>query len=145
MAEGSEISYSWTPGNFLDDPSLTQPTTKTPQDATYTLQAVSNVGCGTASDNVFVRVFNDIYIPTAFSPNNDGKNDTWRIEALAAFPEATVSVFNRYGQKLFEGSGANAIWNGTYKGELQPPGGYVYQVNFKGRRPVRKGVVMIIR
>lgn len=145
VAGGSEISYSWTPVNFLNDPSLAQPITTTPQDGTYTLQVVSNVGCGTVSDDVFVRVFNDIYIPNAFSPNNDGKNDTWRIEALVAFPEATVSVFNRYGQKLFEASGSNAVWNGTYKGELQPPGAYVYQVNFKGKRPTRKGVLMIIR
>jgi len=141
---GSEISYSWSPINFLNDPTLAQPTTNVPHDTTYTLQVVSTVGCGVATDNVFVRVFNDIYIPTAFSPNNDGRNDTWRIEALIAFPEAVVSVFNRYGEKLFEGSGSSSFWNGTYKGELQPAGTYIYVVDFKNKRPIKKGWVMIV-
>jgi gliding motility-associated-like protein len=133
--EGSEISYNWSPGNFLNDPSLIQPTTNAPQDAAYTLKVISNVGCGTVSDNVFVKVFNDIYVPTAFSPNNDGKNDQWRIEALVAFPDAVLSVFNRHGQKIFEGKGSNAFWDGTY----------IYQINFKSTRPLRKGWVMIVR
>ncbi len=143
--EGSEISYAWSPVNFLNDAALVQPTTNVTHDTTYTLLVVSNVGCGIATDNVFVRVFNDIYIPTAFSPNNDGRNDTWRIEALIAFPEAIVSVYNRYGNKLFEGSGSSSFWDGIYKGELQPPGAYIYMVNFKNKRPIKKGWVMIVR
>ena len=145
VAGGSEISYSWSPVNFLNDPGLVQPITNVPHDTTYTLQVISNVGCGSASDAVFVKVFNDIYIPTAFSPNGDGKNDTWRIEALAAFTKAVVSVYNRYGDKIFEGSGSNSFWDGTYKGELQASGAYVYMIDFKGQRPVRKGWVIIVR
>ena len=145
IAGGSEISYAWQPVNFLNDPSLIQPTTSVPHDTTYTLQVISNVGCGSASDAVFVRVFNDIYIPTAFSPNSDGNNDTWRIEALVAFPKAVVSVFNRYGDKIFEGSGSNSFWDGRFKGEHQTPGAYVYMIDFKGQRPVKKGWVIIVR
>lgn len=145
IAGGSEISYTWQPVNFLNDPSLIQPTTSVPHDTTYTLQVISNVGCGSASDAVFVRVFNDIYIPTAFSPNSDGNNDTWRIEALVAFPKAVVSVFNRYGDKIFEASGSNSFWDGRFKGEQQTPGAYVYMIDFKGQRPVRKGWVIIVR
>jgi gliding motility-associated-like protein len=142
---GSEISYSWLPVNFLNDPTLAQPNTLVPHDTTYTLTVVSTVGCGTATDDVFVKVFNDIYIPTAFSPNNDSRNDTWRIEALVAFPKAVVSVYNRYGNKLFEGSGSSSFWDGTFKGELQPPGTYVYMIDFKSERPLRKGWVMLVR
>ena len=145
MAGGSEISYSWSPVDFLNDPSLVQPVTHVPHDTTYTLQVVSNVGCGSAMDAVFVKVFNDIYIPTAFSPNNDSRNDTWRIEALVAFPKAVVSVFDRYGKKIFEGSGINSFWDGTYKGELQPAGAYVYMIDFKNQRPIKKGWVMLVR
>jgi gliding motility-associated-like protein len=145
MVGGSEISYTWSPVDFLNNPLLAQPTTTVPHDTTYTLQVVSNVGCGTATDAVFVKVFNDIYIPTAFSPNNDGRNDTWRIKALVAFPKAVVSVFNRLGQKIFEGSGIHSFWDGNYKGELQPPGVYVYVIDFKNERPIKKGWVMIVR
>ena len=144
-ADASGISYSWTPVDYLNDPSLMQPVTNVPHDITYTLRVVSNAGCGTAEDNVFVKVFNDIYIPTAFSPNKDGNNDTWRIEALVAFPKAVVAVFNRYGDKIFEGSGSNSFWDGTFKGEQQPPGTYIYMIDFKGQRPVKKGWLMIVR
>jgi gliding motility-associated-like protein len=141
---GSEVSYSWSPADFLNDPSLMQPLTKTPYDTTYTLNVISNAGCGSATDNVFVKVFNDIYIPTAFSPNDDGNNDTWRIEALVAFPKAVLTVFNRYGAKIFEGSGGN-FWDGKYKGEIQPVGAYIYMINFNSGRPLKKGWIMIVR
>jgi len=41
---------------------------------------------------MLVKVFNQLYIPKAFTPNNNGINDTWRIEALTAFPEAVITI-----------------------------------------------------
>jgi len=144
-AGGSEISYYWTPVNFLNDPLLLQPTCAATQDTSYTLHVLSNVGCGVFTDVVFVKVFSELYIPNAFTPNNDGKNDTWRIKAMLAFPEAAVSVYNRFGQKIFEGSGGNVFWDGTFKRQLQDPGTYMYLVDFKNDRPVKKGWVLLIR
>ena len=145
IAGGSEITYFWTPAYFLNDASLLQPACNAANDTSYTLHVVSGVGCGVATDVVIVKVFKELYIPNAFTPNNNGKNDSWHIEALLAFPEATISVYNRFGQKIYEANGGSAGWDGTFKGQPQDSGAYVYLIDFKNKRPVKKGWVMLIR
>ncbi len=144
-ATGSAISYYWLPADFLSNASSIQPLSNADKDTTYTLYVVSNVGCGIATDRVFVRVFAQFYVPNAFSPDGNGYNDTWRIEALQAFPNAVLSVYNRLGQKIFESTGGNSFWDGTYKGQPQDPGTYVYLIDFRNGRPVKKGWVILIR
>ena len=142
---GSGVSFSWSPGNFLNDPLLLQPVTKPVSDIRYTLDVISNSGCGETTDDVFVKVYNDIYVPTGFSPNNNGLNDTWHIDGLFAAPNARVLVYNRWGKIVFETSGNNEHWNGTYKGQPLPPGAYTYMIDLKNGMPLRKGMVMILR
>jgi gliding motility-associated-like protein len=90
-------------------------------------------------------VYNDIYIPNAFSPNNDGLNDTWRINGLEVTPNAKVTVYNRYGEIVFETTGKTLEWDGTYKGQPLAIDSYVYMVDLKNGMPLRKGTVMIVR
>ena len=137
--------FSWSPATFLDNPLLVQPTATPLNDIKYTLEVVSNLGCGIATDDVFVKVYNDIYIPSAFSPNKDGLNDAWRIDALAATPEAKVVVYNRYGNIVFETTGNSKTWDGTFKGGALPTGAYPYMIDFKNGSPLKKGTVMIVR
>ncbi len=92
-----------------------------------------------------VKVYQQVYIPNAFTPNGDGKNDTWYIETLRAYPGAEVQVFNRYGQKIFDNNGKNIWWDGTFKGVSQDAGAYVYIIDLKNNTPVIKGVVYIIK
>jgi gliding motility-associated-like protein len=139
------MSFNWSPGSYLNDPLLAQPVSKPYADIHYTLDVVSNAGCGTATDDVFIKVYNDIYIPNAFSPNNDGLNDTWRIDGLAAAPNARVVVYNRLGNLVFETTGNNEQWNGSYKGQPLPAGAYTYMIDLKNGLPLRKGMVMIVR
>lgn len=145
MVTGSNITYNWLPAAFLDNPNLLQPTATPLSDMRFTLRVVSKDGCGSATDDVFVKVYNDIFVPTAFSPNGDGLNDTWHIEALVAVPNARVLVFNRYGHIIFSTTGNNDQWNGTYKGQALPAGSYVYLIDLKNGRPLKKGTVMLIR
>ena len=91
-----------------------------------------------ATDDVFVKVYNDIYVPSAFSPNKDGLNDAWRIDALVAIPEAKVTVYNRYGNIVFETTGNSKEWDGTYKGQALPTGAYAYMIDFKNGSPLKK-------
>jgi gliding motility-associated-like protein len=145
IAGGSDISYSWLPPTYLDNPLLLQPTARPLNEMTYTLRVVSEAGCGIATDDLRVTIFQDIYIPSAFSPNKDGLNDTWRINALAAIPNAKVTVYNRYGKVIFETTGNSKQWDGTYKGRPQPTGAYTYLVELNNGRPLMKGTVMIVR
>ena len=142
---GSNVGFIWSPVSFLNNPLLVQPIATPVNDIRYTLVVVSKDGCGIATDDVFVKVYNDIYVPTAFSPNKDGLNDTWRIESLVAVPDARVLVYNRFGKIIFETTGNSKEWDGMYKGQSLPTGAYVYMIDLKNGRPILKGTVTLVR
>jgi len=99
---------------------------------TYTLSAGAG-GCA-SSDQVTVTVRPAIRIPNAFTPNGDGRDDTWQIEFIELYPENTVTVFNRWGNKIFSAenySRANE-WRGDINGQPAPVGTYYYVVVTKG-------------
>jgi gliding motility-associated-like protein len=91
-----------------------------------------------------VSVYKGIFIPTAFSPNNDGLNDVWRVPGLGIFNDHQVLVFNRYGQVVFS-TKANQSWDGTYKGKPQPIGVYPYLITVKEKNMILKGWITIVR
>jgi gliding motility-associated-like protein len=99
---------------------------------TYTLSGGSG-GCAT-SDQVTVTVRPPIRIPNAITPNGDGRDDTWQIEFIEQFPDNTVSVFNRWGTRIFSTenySRANE-WRGDINGQPAPVGTYYYVIVTKG-------------
>ena len=68
--------------------------------------------CPDSINNVFVKYF-CLNIPNLFTPNGDGKNDTWDFFIDQQFPEAIVEVYNRWGQKVYESSkGYLQKWDG---------------------------------
>ncbi|MFN8276444.1 MAG: gliding motility-associated C-terminal domain-containing protein [Chitinophagales bacterium] len=70
-----------------------------------------------------------IYVPNAFTPNNDGSNDGYRIYGHC-FRLNVLQIFNRWGEKVWETHDMEQAWNGYYQGELQPPGVFVYLLNY---------------
>lgn len=143
-ATGQNVTYTWTPSVYIDNISILQPTVNPPRDTVYVLTATSLDGCGIATDSVHVLVFKDIFVPTAFSPDGNGINDTWSIPALAAYPEYEISVFNRYGQLIFFRRNNNQPWDGTLKGVKVPSGVYVYMIKVKQGNMI-KGTLTLIR
>ena len=143
--ENNTISYYWQPSTHLNNALLLQPISSPTQDVTYFLHASSTIGCGSTIDTMQVKVFTDIYVPNAFTPNDDGTNKTWNIAALAAYPTARVMVYNRFGQNIFASKSNNNAWDGTYKGLPVPAGVYVYFIEFKGKRPNIKGTITVLR
>lgn len=143
--EGQNINYIWSPDVYIDNIVSLQPIVAPPHDTTYILTVTSNEGCGVDIDSMHVFVYKDIYVPTAFTPNNNGLNDTWFIPALSAYPEFTISVFDRHGQLLFYTKNANKPWDGKYKGMPQPVGAYVYMIDIKLAGKVLKGTLMLVR
>jgi gliding motility-associated-like protein len=99
---------------------------------TYTLSAGSG-GCA-SSDQVTVTVRPAIRIPNAFTPNGDGRDDTWQIEFIEQFPDNTVNVFNRWGNKIFSATNYSRAneWRGDINGQPAPVGTYYYVVVTKG-------------
>jgi len=144
-ATGQNISYSWLPVSYMNDPQALQPIVNPPRDTSYVLTVESNDGCGIATDTVKITVYQDIFIPSAFSPNNDGLNDTWNIPVLNVFPAFELTVFNRQGQVVYQNKNSHIPWNGKYKGEPQPVGVYVYYIDLKLPGGQFKGTLTLIR
>jgi len=97
------------------------------------------------SSSVFVKVYKKITIPNTFSPNNDGINDLWNIDALITYPDCILTVFDRYGQQVYRSIGYNTSWDGKYNGQILPSGTYYYVLDLKNNTPKISGWVLIVR
>src|SRR5206468_4199490 len=97
-----------------------------PSDMQYTLIAQSTLGCGTASSSVHVKVYNDVFIPNSFSPNNDGVNDVFRIVAADGYRLVRFQIYNRWGQVIYSADDISKGWDGNFRGLPQPQDTYVY-------------------
>jgi gliding motility-associated-like protein len=141
---GDNLIYYWDPPEYLSDINITTPVATPVADKKYTLYAISPYGCS-SQDTASIKVIAGIFVPNAFTPNNDGKNDSWRIPYLDPLLGAEVNVFNRYGQLVYHAEGTAVDWDGTYKGAPQSPGTYVFSVHFKNDYPDIKGTLLLIR
>lgn len=143
----ASYNYLWTPATGLNATNILRPAALPTVNTTYLLQAEDVHTHCKATDAVFVKAVAEVYIPNAFTPDGNGKNDTWEIPALAQYPNAVVTIFNRYGQKIFEtGNYVNNMWDGSFKGTKQPSGSYVYFIKLNDKRnQVFQGQVIIIR
>ncbi len=123
----------WTPGVHLDDPRRIDPVFTAWETTTFTLTITSEDGCS-ASDTVtvFVRPQEVLDLPNAFSPNGDGVNDVFELLDNDIADLAFFRIWNRWGELVFETTDLDAGWDGTYKGQPQETGTYVYAVRATG-------------
>ena len=143
--------YAWTPGAFLNNPLAADPVGTFSETGiyTYVVNATAPDGCS-ASDSVTVKVYAvaDIFVPSAFTPNGDGHNDVLRAIPVSMRSFKYLSVFNRWGQRVFETTNAGIGWDGTYNGTPAPAGTYVWMVggvDYTGRVVEKRGTVVLIR
>ncbi len=122
------VSLTWTPAFSLSDGFIQNPVASNTVTTVYTVTAVDANGCF-ASDTVKVELFPEVKIPNGFSPNADGRNDSWIIDYIDQFPNNTVEVYNRWGEQLFYSKGYSTPFNGTYKGKDLPVGTYYYIIH----------------
>jgi gliding motility-associated-like protein len=108
--------------------------------------------CGIDSSAIQVEFDNctlcDIYIPNVFSPNDDGRNDAFTPLSNCNLEDYQLSIFSRWGEQLFTTNDPNQSWNGKFRGSLLPPGVYVFQIEFRYLRGVKKiktGSITLIR
>ncbi len=134
----------WQPAVYLSDPGILKPVARPPASITYQLSVLSSEGCRN-TDQVTINVVNGIYVPTAFTPNNDGRNDRWRIPYLDPEWGATVTVYDRYGGLVYRGEGPNMAWDGKRGGVWQSAGVYVYVLYVRSTGYTQKGTIMLIR
>lgn len=146
---GTALQNYWSPNTYLTDEHLLNTTVHPPLgDWVYTLHANSAQGCGNSSDDVTVHVYNDLYIPNAFTPNGDGHNDVFGIMPVSNYKLVRFTVYSRWGSVLFTTATPSATWDGNYNSQPQPAGAYVYYVEMilpNGKKYNRTGLVTLIR
>ncbi|ELR72847.1 PKD protein [Fulvivirga imtechensis AK7] len=132
-SEGDIVSYFWDfgDGNVTEEKDPIHTYDKIDR---YPLKhAVMNtIGC---SDTLQLMLDLNVYLdlPTAFSPNNDDKNDQLKLLHQGIKQLYTYKLYNRYGQEVFSAEGdVDAAWDGTYNGRSQPQGVYVAHVKALG-------------
>jgi|GEM_PF-1205867 len=136
----------WTPTNGVSDP-IGETVDLTPQQTTtYTIQVTSREGC-IGSDELVVNVTprGVFAIPSGFTPNGDGKNETFSPIVLGANQLQYFRIFNRWGELIHSES---TPWDGSYNGEAQPIGTYIYVIEYRddtGETFVEKGHFSLIR
>lgn len=135
-AEGA-VEYSWTPSTGLSATNIANPIAQPADTTTYIVTGIDANGCVDV-DTITINVIGELVvgIPTAFSPNGDGINDTWYPQLSGSGCIESFTIFNRYGEVVFEGGaicpgecGGSAScakgWNGEYNGTAQGIGSFV--------------------
>ncbi|HSF44889.1 MAG TPA: T9SS type B sorting domain-containing protein [Chitinophagaceae bacterium] len=151
QASGGE-SYSWSPCLNLTNCRIANPKVFPGTSGDYFVTVTNKDGC-IDSDTVSVK-FRDpavkLYVPNAFTPNNDGINDLFRpLISLPGNVGAEWKLFNRFGNLVFSSKNNTNGWNGNYQGQPQPSGNYTYLINLSAENncPARqfKGTVLLMR
>lgn len=121
-------TVEWSPGSSLSSTTVLDPVASPEGTTTYTL-TVTNNGC-VATDEVTIVVTELIIVPNTFTPNEDGTNDVWHIGRIENFPACKVTVYDRWGQKVYNSTGYSNDnpWDGTYLGKPLPAAAYYYVI-----------------
>ena len=147
MAYGGN-TYSWTgPDGFTSNtqnPIISDITVN--KFGYYKVVVTDTNGCSdTGRINVMRSSQPCFFIPTIFTPNGDGINDTWEIPGIKDYPNCEVHVFNRWGQLLFSSIGYKSAWDGTNHGEPCPTADYYFIIDLKTGNTALNGSLTIKR
>lgn len=133
IGDGAIDQIVWAPEFYLDDPTAT--TVNATLDVgvyEYNAFATNPNGCrGEATVTIWVENEVFLYVPNAFSPNGDGFNDVFIYEASGEVELVRMLIFNRWGEKIYEGVNSDAGWDGTENGQLVDEGVYIYVMDIK--------------
>lgn len=147
QVNGGAGTYTWKPPYYLTFPyQTTNPDADPKSTIIYTVSSVMPNGC-IASSTVIIRVIpnNELIFYNTFTPNNDGVNDVFYIANIEKYPDNSLTIYNRYGQKIFFRRGYQNEWDGKVGGEEVPTGTYFYVLDTGTDKGIYRGQVNIIR
>lgn len=143
QASATFAGYQWSTG-------ATAPQATVNKAGTYQLIVTDNKGCR-GEDAVAVALKNCasyVYIPTGFTPDNNGANDVFRPAVSGNLTTYYFAVYNRWGECVFASREPGSGWNGTYKGVKQTTGTYTWMCKYRlegDTEKLEKGTVVLIR
>lgn len=132
-------AYSWSPASLLDNATVPNPLASPVSSTLFYCNGTDFTSGCSATDSVMVYLDTisgcGLIVYTGFTPNGDGNNDFWYIDGIVSDPENVVSVFNRWGEKIWERKNYDNLltrWDGkNSNGEIVPDGTYYFIVNYK--------------
>ena len=124
-------NYHWSPEHTLDNPNISSPVATPLNTTKYIVEGRDSVGCAD-QESVEVIVGTTAFIPTLFTPNDDGKNDRLRIFGIDEVHAFRFSIFNRAGVLVYSSTNISEAsakgWDGTERGAKQPAGVYFWRI-----------------
>jgi len=141
--------FTWSPSYGLNNPNIANPITRLDRDITYVVTGKTPADCE-GSAEIFIKAYKgpEIYVPTAFTPNNDGRNDLLKAIAIGMKEYHYFTIYNRWGQPVFTTKDFTKGWDGKMKGLVQSPGTYVWvaeTVDFTGKIVKRNGTTILLK
>jgi gliding motility-associated-like protein len=129
--------YMWSNGSIFSELTLLEP-------GTYSVTVTDVVNCPPDEETIEVLPC-EVQIPTAFTPNNDGENDYWDLKNLQYFAESQISIYNRWGDLVFQTSGYDNPWDGTHRatGVVLPTAVYYYVIENVGEEYLSEGSKLV--
>lgn len=140
-------SYSWSSSTGFTS-SKAMPEVSATNTTMYKLTVTRN-GCQ-ATDSLTLHMEDPMtfFIPSAFSPNEDGKNEEFKVESLG-ITKFNGTIFNIWGELIYEWDTVDGVWNGTYMDKPVQEGVYVYNIHVQDKctkeNMVKTGVVTLLR
>lgn len=144
-------AYTWTPSTHLSCANCPDPVFQGDTSMVYRLKVDDPNRCTAEVDYrilVFPPCFSRFLIPNAFTPNGDDTNDKFRVVPFEGLETIeTMSIYNRWGQLVYTGSGKTAAWDGTIDGEPAPMDVYVWIIEAacEGEKKMQKGHITLLR
>jgi hypothetical protein len=148
------LSYEWAPATGLNNPFIYNPVAilglNSGDTVVYHVKATDTIGCY-GENSVTIIVFKtqpDIFVPSAFTPNGDNKNDVIHAMPVGIKKFEYFNIYNRYGQLLFTTPDPEKGWDGLLNGFKQPSGTYIYMargISYQDKAVFRKGTIVLIR
>ena len=136
------------PAAGVDNPNMANTVVNVSQTTSFVAVASLANGC-TATDTVLVSYKNceELLVPTAFSPNNDEKNDVFRIPQQGINSIINLTIYDRWGNNVFEADNATQTWDGTRYGKNLPIGTYAYVCTYmcNDKVEMQKGFLVLIK
>ncbi len=149
-ASGGEY-FQWSHSEWLSNYLISNPKAIPLKDVVFVVKVKNIFGCS-AYDSIQVRVFRftpGIFVPTAFTPNGDGRNDFFRPVSIGLKSLDRFTVYNRWGQLLYSNTNLKQDgWDGTFKGSKQEQATYVWYaegIDYLNTKLKRKGYVVLVR
>jgi gliding motility-associated-like protein len=142
--------YLWSPAASLSNAAIRNPIASPSSTTTYVVKATSNMGC-VSTDSIKVIVVTGpgpgFELANGFTPNGDGLNDCFGVRSWGAVKDLKLTIYNRWGEVVFQTTDPSRCWDGTINGKKQPTAVFIYQVsaNTICGEIYRSGTVTLIR